>query len=99
MTASPAIEKIVANPETAGGQPRIAGTRFTVKQIVIWHEYLGLSADEIATEYHLELSDIYAALSWYFDHQEAINQSIREEEDLAENLKKRYPSKLSGSRG
>ena len=96
MTTLPAIEKIVSKPGLVGGQPHIAGTRFTVKQIVIWHEYLGQSADEIATEYQLALSDIYAALSWYFDHREEVNLAIQEEEDLVEQLKKNYPSKVVG---
>jgi uncharacterized protein (DUF433 family) len=49
----------------AGGKPRIAGHRITVQNIVIWHELLGRSADEIATEYDLTLADIYAALAYF----------------------------------
>lgn len=66
MAVLQATEKIVLTPGIVGGQPRIAGTRFTVKQIVVWHEYLGQSVDEIATDYQIELSDIYAALSLVF---------------------------------
>jgi uncharacterized protein (DUF433 family) len=47
-----------------GGKLRIAGHRITVQNIVIWHERLGLSADEIATEYGLSLADLYAALAY-----------------------------------
>ncbi|MCY7329168.1 MAG: DUF433 domain-containing protein [Saprospiraceae bacterium] len=92
-------EKIILTPVIVGGQPSIAGTRFTVKQIVVWHEYLGQSADEIATNYQLELSDIYAALSWYFDHRDEINLAIQAEEDLVEQLRVRYPSKIANRRG
>lgn len=52
----------------AGGKPRIAGHRITVQNIVIWHELLGRSADEIAVEYDLTLADVYAALVYYYDH-------------------------------
>lgn len=98
MAVLQTVEKIILTPGIVGGQPRIAGTRFTVKQVVIWHEYLGQSADEIATIYKLELSDIYAALSWYFDHWEEINRAIQAEEDLVATLKTRYPSKIPSDR-
>ncbi|MCY7328683.1 MAG: DUF433 domain-containing protein, partial [Saprospiraceae bacterium] len=60
MTATSLAEKIIAVPGVVSGQPHIAGTRFTVKQIAVWHEFMGKSADEIASESGLELSDIYA---------------------------------------
>lgn len=41
---------IEITPGVAGGKLRIAGQRITVQNIVVWHERLGLSADEIATE-------------------------------------------------
>jgi uncharacterized protein (DUF433 family) len=34
-----------------------------VQNVVIWHERMGLCADEIATEYGLSLADVYAALA------------------------------------
>ena len=92
-------DKIEITPGVAGGQPHIAGTRFTVKQIAIWHEFMGLSADEIATEYDLTLSDIYAALSYFFDHREEIMQAIQAEEVLVAELKNRFPSKIAQKRG
>lgn len=91
--------KIEITPGIVGGQPRIARTRFTVKQITVWHEFMGLSADEIATEYHLALSDIYAALSYFFDHREEIMQAIQAEEELVAEMKNRFPSKIEQRRG
>lgn len=44
---------IELTPGIAGGKPRIAGHRIKVQDIVVWHERLGLGADEIATEYDL----------------------------------------------
>ncbi len=86
--------KIESTPGIAGGQPRIFGTRFTVKQIAVWHEFMGLSADQIATEYALSLADIYAALSYFFDHRTEIMEAIQAEEELVAQMKKRFPSKL-----
>lgn len=86
---------IEATPGVAGGKPRIAGHRITVQDIVLWHERLGLSADEICAEYDLELADVYAALSYYFDHRSEIDQSIRDGEALVAELRKTTPSKLA----
>ncbi len=94
MLVSHIAEKIEISPEIAGGQPRITGTRFTVKQIVVWHEYMGVSIDEIAHIYEIEPSAIHAALAYYFDNQAAIQSAISEEADLVEQLKKQFPSKL-----
>ncbi|SRR3989339_1717516 len=79
----------------AGGKPRIAGHRITVQNIVIWHELLGRSADEIATEYDLTLADIYAALAYYHDHRAEIDKSIQESDALADALRQKTPSKIA----
>src|ERR671937_2947802 len=85
---------IEMTPGVAGGKPRVAGHRITVQDIVVWHERLGLSADEIATEYGLSLADLYAALAYYYDHREAIDESIRADAAFVAELQKRTPSKL-----
>lgn len=88
-------EHIDITPGVAGSKPRIAGHRITVQNVVIWHERLGKSADEIATEYDLTLADVYAALAYYFDHRAEIDESIRDGNAFAEALRERTPSKLS----
>ena len=65
-----------------------------MQHIVIWHERLGRSADEIATEYDLTLTDVYAALAYYFDHRVEIDRSIEESNAFVEALRQRTPSKL-----
>jgi uncharacterized protein (DUF433 family) len=89
--------KIESTPGIAAGQPRVAGTRFTVKQIAVWHEFMGMGADQIATEYGLSLADIYAALSYFFDHRKEIMEAIQAEDDLVNQLIKRFPSKLAST--
>ena len=88
-------QHIEITPGISGGKPRIAGHRITVKNIVIWHERMGKSADEIATEYDLTLADVYAALAYYFDHRAEINQSIEESKVFVKTLRKQTSSKLS----
>lgn len=85
---------IEITPGIASGKARIAGRRITVQNIAVWHERLGLSADEIAGEHDLTLADIHAALAYYFGHREEIDRSIREGEAFAEALRQRTPSKV-----
>jgi uncharacterized protein (DUF433 family) len=86
---------IEITPDVCGGKPHISRHRIRVQDIVIWHEKLGLSADEIILHYPtLSFSDIYAALSYYFDHQEQIDTDIREEEKHSDTFLKKHPSKL-----
>jgi uncharacterized protein (DUF433 family) len=77
-----------------GGQPHIAGTRITVSDIVIMHLKLGQSVPEIAGDYNLSLASIYAALTYYYDHQEEIEQRMADDEAFAEAFKQQHPSKL-----
>jgi len=85
---------IEITPGVVGQKPRIAGHRITVQNIAIWHERMGLSADEIASEYDLTLSEVYAALAYYYDHRAEIDQSIRDERAFSEELRQMTPSKL-----
>lgn len=87
-------DHIEITPGICSGKPRIAGHRITVAHIAIWHERMGKCADEIATEYDLTLADVYAALAYYFDHREEIDQSIQESEEFAEALRQKTPSRL-----
>jgi uncharacterized protein (DUF433 family) len=85
---------IETTPDVAGGKPRIAGHRITVQDVVIWHEHLGRSVDEICAEYDLTLADVYAALAYYFDHREEIDRSIDDSKAFVEQLRKHHPSVL-----
>ncbi len=87
-------EHIEVTPGIAGGRPRVAGHRITVQNIVIWHERMGLSPDEIATVYGLTLGDVYAALAYYYDHRESIDFAIREDEVFVAELRANTSSPL-----
>jgi uncharacterized protein (DUF433 family) len=87
-------EHISTQANIANGKPCITGTRIRVQDVYVWHEIPGQSADNIASEYNLSLVQIYAALTYAFDHLETIRETIRESEDFNNNLKQKYPSKL-----
>jgi uncharacterized protein (DUF433 family) len=89
---------IVQTPDIAGGKPRIAGHRITVGQVAMWHELMGLSADEIATAYNLSLGDVYAALAYYFDNQQEIDLLQERNEQFVQQLQQATPSKLTHRR-
>ncbi len=73
-----------------GGKPRIAGSRIRVQDIVILTEQ-GLSPDEIIAGYpHLTLADIYAALAFYHDNRQRIDQQIQESEEFIATMKTLY---------
>ena len=99
MKTATANQHIEITPGVCGGKPRITGHRITVANIVIWHERLGKSADEIATEYDLTLADVYAALAFYFDNREAIDESIAKSKALVSSLrtKERFPTRREAS--
>ena len=86
-------EHIEITPGVCGEKPRIAGHRIRVQDIVIWHEQMGMSPDEIL--YHhpsITLSDVYAALAYYHDHREQIRKQIAESEAFVQEIKVRTPS-------
>lgn len=92
-------QHIEVTPGVAGGKPRIAGHRVTVQDVVIWHERLGIGADEIAAEYDLTLADVYAALAYYYDHRAELDEAIRSDESYVAELRRRIPSKLTEQSG
>src|SRR6185437_5900036 len=79
--------RIVSTPGTCGGRPRIDGHRITVEDVVIWHERMGMSADEIVSAYPTTtLSDVYGALAYYFPNRKRIAADIEKGKRYAAEL-------------
>jgi uncharacterized protein (DUF433 family) len=67
-----------------GGRPVIAGTKFPVRSVVQYVLREGMTPEELIREFsHLNLAQVYDALSYYYDHREEIDR------DLAEHTEKR----------
>ena len=94
MTTESLDRHIEITPGISGGKPRIAGHRITVENIVVWHERIGKTADEIASDYDITLADVYAALAYYFDHREEIDQSLEESRTFVNSLRQQSSWKL-----
>lgn len=88
-------DRIVVTPDVCGGKPRIRDRRITVSDIVVRHELLGLTADEVASEYDLSLTDVHAALAYYFDNKAEVDGQIAEERAVVESLRKQVRSPLA----
>src|SRR3954451_14799262 len=74
--------RIVSTSDTCGGKPRLDGHRITVKHVVLDYQRAGMSPDEIVSAYpSLTLSDVHAALAYYYDHQAEIDADIRGDDD------------------
>lgn len=69
------IDHIVSDPEMRRGKPHIKGTGITVQNVV---EDLanGHPVTYLVEQFDLTLGQIYAALSYYYDHQAEIDAAI-----------------------
>ena len=75
----------------------VAGTDIKVSQIASEAEHQGMTPDEIVEAHpHLSLSDVHAALAYYYDHQVAIRGEWQEARALVAELRTKYPRRLSG---
>jgi uncharacterized protein (DUF433 family) len=90
------LSHVEVTPGVCGGKPRIAGHRIRVQDIVAWIEEGGHTPDDVVTTIYpqLSLSQVHAALAYYFDHMAEIQQDMREDAELSADLKASTPSLL-----
>jgi uncharacterized protein (DUF433 family) len=88
--------RIVSTPGVCGGRPRIDGHRIQVEDVAIWHERMGMSPDQIVSEYpSLTLADVHAAMAYYHENRQRIDADIEAAKRYAEEMKaKAGPSLL-----
>ena len=90
-----AAERITRTSGICGGRACIAGHRVRVLDVVIWHEQNGWSPDEIVSYIpSITLADVHAALSYYYDHREEVQEEIRAERALAGEFRRDTSSAL-----
>ena len=82
--------------EGAGGpKARIAGHRIRVQDVVIWHERLRMSADEIVSTYPtITMADVYGALTYYWDNKDEIDRKIADDEAYVAEQRRTHVSLL-----
>jgi uncharacterized protein (DUF433 family) len=78
------------DPRIRGGRPKIAGTGVTVRRIAGWYK-LGLSPEEITREIpHLNLAQVFAALTYYQANRDEIDSDLAAEAAEAARLEALY---------
>lgn len=84
---------IVCSAGVVGGEPRIAGQRIRVRDIVAARDLRGYSPEEIAGSIYpdLTLAQVYAALAYYEDHRDEIDQTVLAETDTIANFLRDHP--------
>lgn len=80
-----AIETIISAPEIRSGEPIIAGSQVRVVDIVASHLYRGHNPDELATQFDLNLGQVYAALAYYYQHKAELDARLQTNTDTAEH--------------
>ncbi len=85
---------IQITPGVRSGKPRIAGTRITVADVAIMYLRMGQSLEEIAGKYQLSLAAVHAAMAFYYDHRQEIDQGIAQAAAFALSDRLNHPSLL-----
>ena len=76
------------------GIPRIAGSRYKVAHLAGEHYHYGWSAEELLKQHpDLKPEEIYAALTYFYDHFDAIVQALDATAESAASA--RGPQRLS----
>ncbi|MDE3088506.1 MAG: DUF433 domain-containing protein [Chloroflexota bacterium] len=70
--------------------PTIAGTNMKVIELVLEKTAYGWSPEELHLQHpYLTLGQIYSALAYYWDHQEALDQDIEQRLQSADQIRRR----------
>ena len=79
--------KIVAG--AGGPKAMIASHRVRVEDVVVWHEKLGMSPDEIVDAIPTStLADIHAALAYYWDNREDLDRQMEKNSAEADEYRR-----------
>jgi uncharacterized protein (DUF433 family) len=75
-------QHITKTPGVCGGRACTAGHRIRVMDIVVLHEMHEMSPEEIAYQYpSITLAGIHAALAYYLDNRQEIEDEFRKEDE------------------
>ncbi|MBL8155055.1 MAG: DUF433 domain-containing protein [Anaerolineae bacterium] len=81
------IDEIVSDPAVRGGKPVIRGTGIRVADLAAWHlNGDKRSLEQLAADFRLELGQVYAAMSYYYLHQQEVDEQTRQDAAEAESL-------------
>lgn len=88
-------ELITRSSESDRNRPMIAGTKTSVRRVVVLYKQ-GAGAEEIARRMsHLNLAQVYAALAYYHANRDEIEADLAEEEAEYDRLLALYKQKVA----
>lgn len=93
MATNTSYKHIVINDT---GIPIIQGTTMKVVELVLEHKAYAWGPEELQANHpYLTLSQVYSALAYYWDHQEALEQDLQRRLQRIDTLKKKLkPSRI-----
>jgi len=94
LTTTTEYAHVVRTPGIVGGEPRLAGTRIRVRDVVAAPDMGGLTPEEIASVVYpdLTLAQVYASLAYYEDHKSEIDQAALLEADFIQKFIQQHPT-------
>jgi uncharacterized protein (DUF433 family) len=74
---------IVRDPRRCGGDPILAGTRTAVHAVISYLKHYEGDAERVRDEAlpHLTMEQIHAAIVWYHEHQQEVDDILRQREE------------------
>lgn len=87
METMQSINLVSTNPHVRNGRPCIVGTSIEVGTIATAKVLGRQEPEEIAADLELSLSQVYAALAYYYDHKMEIDATIQKRRQLALSMK------------
>jgi uncharacterized protein (DUF433 family) len=92
MSTASTYTYISKTPGVCGGKPCIEGHRVRVQDVVVEHEWQGLSPTEICREHPgVTLAQVHAALTYYHDHRVEIHAEIDADRQAVEDFRQQHP--------
>jgi uncharacterized protein (DUF433 family) len=73
----------ISHIEIIDGHAVIRGRRLKAKLVASMYVKGGATIEEIMDQYDITRAEVHAALAYYYDHQDAIEESFREAEAYA----------------
>jgi uncharacterized protein (DUF433 family) len=84
-----AINLIASDPNIRSGRPVVAGTGVCVSDIAAATIFHQQTPDEIALGFKLSLAQVYAALAYYYEQKDEIDEEIRQRAALSAEMKEK----------
>jgi uncharacterized protein (DUF433 family) len=82
---------IEIDPNYMGGWPMVAGTGVPVIRVAYCRIDEGMTPEEIAEDWQLSLSQVYAALAYYYLNRDELDRQVDEADAESERMAREWP--------